>query len=119
MYTEEEKEILGEIAEALEVDQKDLSDQIDSALETLEGMEDDAIQDFLVDHASAIEEGEEKILLQCAIEIVLADQVVSAEEVDVLFELADATGGEIDHADVTLMLLDLVKYSPEIEIQFI
>ncbi len=119
LYTEEEKEILGEIAEALEVDQKDLSDQIDSALETLEGMEDDAIQDFLVDHASAIEEGEEKILLQCAIEIVLADQVVSAEEVDVLFELADATGGEIDHADVTLMLLDLVKYSPEIEIQFI
>lgn len=118
VYSEEEKEILGEISEALEVDQKDLSDQIDSALETLKEMDDDAVQDFLVAHASAIEEGEEKTLLQCAIETILADQVISAEEIDVLFELADATGGDIDHADVTLMLLDLVKYSPEMEIEF-
>ena len=48
----------------------------------------------------------------------MADNVITVDEVQVLFDLADAMGGEVEHADVTLMLLDLVKYSPEIEVEF-
>jgi len=55
--------------------------------------------------------------MQCAIEIVLADDVIARDEVQVLFDLADATGS-VEHTDVALMLADLVKYNPDIEIEF-
>ena len=55
--------------------------------------------------------------MQCAIEIILADNVITQDEVQVLFDLADATG-TIEHADITLMLTDFVKYNPEVEIKF-
>ena len=118
VYSEEENEVLTDIAEALGVDSATLIQQVQEAVNTLEGKDDDAVQEYLIDNASAIEEDETKRLLQCAIEIVMADNVVTVDEVQVLFDLADAMGGEVEHADVTLMLLDLVKYSPEIEVEF-
>lgn len=118
VYSEEENEMLTDIAEALDVNSATLIQQVQEAVATLEDKDDDAIQEYLIDNASAIEEDETKKLLQCAIEIVMADNVITADEVQVLFDLADAMGGEVEHADVTLMLLDLVKYSPEIEVEF-
>lgn len=118
VYSEEENEVLTDIAEALGVDSATLIQQVQEAVNTLEGKDDDAVQEYLIDNASAIEEDETKRLLQCAIEIVMADNVITVDEVQVLFDLADAMGGEVEHADVTLMLLDLVKYSPEIEVEF-
>ncbi len=118
VYSEEENEVLTDIAEALGVDSATLIQQVQEAVNTLEGKDDDAVQEYLIDNASAIEENETKRLLQCAIEIVMADNVITVDEVQVLFDLADAMGGEVEHTDVTLMLLDLVKYSPEIEVEF-
>ena len=118
VYSEEENEMLTDIAEALGVDSATLIQQVQEAVNTLEGKDDDAVQEYLINNASAIEEDETKRLLQCAIEIVMADNVITVDEVQVLFDLADAMGGEVEHADVTLMLLDLVKYSPEIEVEF-
>ena len=118
VYSEEENEMLTDIAEALGIDSTTLIQQVQEAVNALEEKDDDAVQEYLIDNAAAIEEDEAKTLLQCAIEIVIADNVVSVDEVQVLFDLADAMGGEVEHADVTLMLLDLVKYSPEIEVEF-
>lgn len=117
VYAEEEKTVLTEIAEALNTDASELAKLVDEALAELEAMDEEAIQAYLVDHASALEEDETKVLMQCAIEIVLADNVVSADEVQTLFDLADATG-TVEHTEVALMLADLVKYAPEVEIQF-
>lgn len=118
VYSEEENEMLTDIAEALGIDSATLIQQVQEAVNALEEKDDDAVQEYLIDNASAIEEDETKKLLQCAIEIVMADNVITVDEVQVLFDLADAMGGEVEHADVTLMLLDLVKYSPEIEVEF-
>ena len=90
---------------------------MDEALATLEAKDEEEVQTYLVENASAIEEDEAKVLMQCAIEIVLADNVVTADEVQTLFDLADATGS-LEHSEVALMLLDLVKYDPEINIEF-
>lgn len=117
VYAEEEKSVLGEIAEALKTDAAELAKQVDEALAVIEGKDEDGVQEYLVENASALDECEAKILMQCAIEIVLADNVVSADEVQTLFDLADATGA-VEHTDVALMLADLVKYVPEIEIEF-
>ena len=118
VYSEEETEIIADIAEALGVDPKELAQHVGDAVKSLEDKDDDAVQEFLVANASAIDEDESKKLLQCAIEIVMADNVISADEVQVIFDLADAMGGDVEHADVVLMLVDLVKYSPEIEVEF-
>ena len=118
VYSEEETEIIADIAEALGVDPKELAQHVGDAVKSLEDKDDDAVQEFLVANASAIDEDESKKLLQCAIEIVMADNVISADEVQVIFDLADAMGDDVEHADVALMLVDLVKYSPEIEVEF-
>ena len=117
VYAEEEKMILAEIAEVLNVEESELTENVDEALKFLQDKDDEAVQAYIIENASALDEEDVKVLMQCAIEIVLADDVISRDEVQVLFDLADATGS-VEHTDVALMLADLVKYNPDIEIEF-
>lgn len=116
-YAEEEKETLKEIAEVLEVDAEELTKEIDAAVASLEDKSDEEVNEYLIEHASKIEEEDAEVLMQCAIEIVLADGVIEREEAQVLFDLADATG-YLSNADVILMVADMVKYDPDIEVKF-
>ena len=117
VYAEEEKMILAEIAEVLNVEESELTENVDEALKVLQDKDDEAVQAYIIENASALDEEDVKVLMQCAIEIVLADDVIARDEVRVLFDLADATGS-VEHTDVALMLADLVKYNPDIEIEF-
>ncbi|MCX4261424.1 MAG: TerB family tellurite resistance protein [Alistipes sp.] len=117
IYASEEKKILADIAEALDVDVAELTENVEISLNELEGKDEEAVQAYLIDNASALEEEDTKVLMQCAIEIVLADNVITQDEVQVLFGIADATGA-VEHSDVALMLVDLIKYNPDIEIKF-
>lgn len=113
VYAEEEKMILAEIAEVLNVEESELTENVDEALKVLQDKDDEAVQAYIIENASALDEEDVKVLMQCAIEIVLADDVIARDEVQVLFDLADATGS-VEHTDVALMLADLVKYNPDI-----
>lgn len=117
VYAEEEKMILAEIAEVLNVEESELTENVDEALKVLQDKDDEAVQAYIIENASALDEEDVKVLMQCAIEIVLADDVIARDEVQVLFDLADATGS-VEHTGVALMLADLVKYNPDIEIEF-
>ena len=117
VYAEEEETILSEIAEVLNVEESELTENVDEALKFLQDKDDEAVQAYIIENASALDEEDVKVLMQCAIEIVLADDVIARDEVQVLFDLADATGS-VEHTDVALMLADLVKYNPDIEIEF-
>lgn len=117
VYAEEEKTILSEIAEVLNVEESELTENVDEALKVLQDKDDEAVQAYIIENASALDEEDVKVLMLCAIEIVLADDVIARDEVQVLFDLADATGS-VEHTDVALMLADLVKYNPDIEIEF-
>ncbi len=117
VYAEEEKMILAEIAEVLNVEESELTENVDEALKVLQDKDDEAVQAYIIENASVLDEEDVKVLMQCAIEIVLADDVIARDEVQVLFDLADATGS-VEHTDVALMLADLVKYNPDIEIEF-
>lgn len=117
VYAEEEKMILAEIAEVLNVEESELTENVDEALKVLQDKDDEAVQAYIIENASALDEEDVNVLMQCAIGIVLADDVIARDEVQVLFDLADATGS-VEHTDVALMLADLVKYNPDIEIEF-
>lgn len=116
-YADEEKESMKEIAEALEIDEKTLTEAVDAAVATLDSKNEDEASEYLIDNASQIDEEDATILMECAIDIVLADGVIERDEVEVLFDLADATGF-LSHTDVLLMVADMVKYDPEIEVKF-
>lgn len=119
VYADGEKKILilGEIAQALETDESELKTAVDTAVASLEKKNDDEITEYATNHASQIEEEDVLPLMECAIEIILADNVITKDEVNTLFDLADATG-IVEHSDVLLMVADLVKYEPDIDIQF-
>lgn len=117
VYAEEEKEILAEIAQAIGVDASELTTLVGRAVEGFEGKDDEAMSAYLVENASAIAEEDGNVLMQCAIEIILADGSITRDEIQALFDLADATG-VVEHADVALMLADFVKYEPDVEIKY-
>lgn len=55
VYATEEKSILTEIAEVLNIETSELTKNVEEALSTLEKKEEQEIQDYLVENASAIE----------------------------------------------------------------
>lgn len=116
-YSEEDRGVvLTEIAEALEVDAAELASTVDEAVKALESKNDDEVATYLIENASEIDEQDALVLMQCAIEIVLADNVITRDEVSTLLDLADATGS-VEHVDVVLMIADLMKYCPEVEVE--
>lgn len=116
-FAEEEKDQLQEIANALEIDADTLTAAVDEEITKLDSMNEEEAGEYLVEHASRIEEDEAEALMECAIEIVLADNIIERDEVETLFDLADATGS-LSHTDVLLMVADLIKYEPDIEVKF-
>ena len=80
VYAVEEELVLADIAEALEVEVAGFKENIEVALGELEGKDEEAVQAYLAENASAIEENETKVLMQCAIEIVLADNFITQRE---------------------------------------
>lgn len=116
-YADEEKEQLKEIAEALGVDEKALTEAVDAEVAKLDEMNEDEAGEYLIEYATGIDEEDAIALMECAIEIVLADGVIERDEVETLFDLADATGS-ISHVEVLLMVADLIKYEPDIEVKF-
>ena len=116
-YAEEEKGQMKEIAEALGIDEKAFIEAVETEIAKLDEMNEDEAGEYLIDYAAAIDEEDVIALMECAIEIVLADGIIEREEVETLFDLADATG-TISHTDVLLMVADLIKYEPEIEVKF-
>lgn len=116
-FAEEEKEQLHDIATALEIDDATLTEAVEAEIAKLESMNEEEAGDYLIEHASAIDDEEAKALMECAIEIVLADNIIERDEVETLFDLADATGS-LSHTDVLLMVADLMKYEPDIDVKF-
>ena len=70
VYAEEEKMILAEIAEVLNVEESELTENVDEALKVLQDKDDEAVQAYIIENASALDEEDVKVLMQCAIEIV-------------------------------------------------
>lgn len=116
-YADEEREQLTQIAEVLAVSLDDLTKAVDEEVNKLESMSEEDVNEYLIDNASVIDPEDVPVVMECAIELVLSDGVLGKEEAEVLFELADATG-LLSNADVLLMVADLVKYDPDIEVKF-
>lgn len=115
-YSEVERTTIAEIAEALGLTEKELSMNVQAALVELQNMDDAKATEFAVKHAAKVDDEETGEVFQALLQMALCDNVLTYGEVHNLLALADAL--DIDQDAAVLMLCDLVKSEPELEVSF-
>lgn len=115
-FSEVERTTIGEIAEALGIAEKELSMNVTAALVELKNMDEDKATDYAVKHAAKVDDNETGEVFQAILQMALCDNVLTYNEVHNLLALAEAL--DIDHDAAVLMLCDLVKSEPELEVSF-
>ncbi len=113
-YNEAEKIAVSEIAEAFEINENDLNTAIDTELAVIERMDESQVNSYILEHSAEIDDEEAEIILEAVLQIVIIDGVLDEEEVDNILSIASALG--IDDARAVLMLADLVKEEPELQV---
>lgn len=113
-YDEAEKIAVSEIAEAFEINENDLNAAIDTELAVIERMDESQINTYILEHSAEIDDEEAEIILEAVLQIVIIDGVLDEEEVENVLSIASALG--IDEARAVLMLADLVKEEPDLQV---
>lgn len=115
-YDEAEKIALEEIADALELDHAILVKEVDAALSEIENKSEEEINDYLREHSIEVEDEEAELIYMAALQIVLVDGVLGAEEVSNLLSIASTLG--MDEEMAVLLLVDMVKEESELQVEF-
>lgn len=115
-YNDVEREAISEIAEALGLTEKELSMNVTAALVELKNMDEQKATDFAVKHAAKVDDEETGEVFQALLQMSLCDNVLTYGEVHNILALAEAL--DIDQDAAVLMLCDLVKTEPELEVSF-
>lgn len=115
-YSDIERTTLSEIAEALDIPEKELTMNITAALTELKNLDEEKATDFAVKHAAKVNDAETGEVFQALLQMALCDNVLTYNEVHNLLALAEAL--DIDQDAAVLMLCDLVKSEPELEVSF-
>ncbi len=115
-FSEVERTTISEIAEALGIPEKELSMNVTAALVELKNMDEEKATDFAVKHAAKVNDEETGEVFQALLQMALCDNVLTYNEVHNLLALAEAL--DIDQDAAVLMLCDLVKTEPELEVSF-
>lgn len=115
-YDDLEKEIVEEIAEAFELDIPKFKAAVEKAVNEIAGMDDAEVNNCLKTTADDIVKEERGQVFEAILEISLADQMLTEEETENILSISDAMG--IDRAYAVMLLCDMIKDEPDIEINF-
>lgn len=115
-YDEAEKISVEEIAEAFELDVNELLAAVNAEVEAISALDEEKVNEVLLQNAAEVDEEEAELVLQAVLQIATVDGVLCEEEVDNILSIASALG--VNEARAVLMLADLVKDEPELEVEF-
>lgn len=115
-FSDVERTAISEIADALGIPEKELNMNITAALVELKNMDEEKATDYAVKHAAKVNDEETGEVFQALLQMALCDNVLTYNEVHNLLALAEAL--DIDQDAAVLMLCDLVKSEPELEVSF-
>lgn len=115
-YDEAEKISVEEIAEAFELDVNELLAAVNAEVEAISALDEEKVNEVLLQNAAEVDEEEAELVLQAVLQIATVDGVLCEEEVDNILSIASALG--VNEARAVLMLADLVKDEPELEVVF-
>ena len=114
-YDAAEKIVVADIADAFELDAEEFAAAVEAELAAVEPMNEDEVNAYILEHSAEVDDEEAEILLQAVLQVVIVDGILGEEEVDNVLSIASALG--IDDARAVLMLADLVKEEPELQIE--
>ena len=115
-YSEVERETTEEIIEALELPAEEFRKLIEDVQEETIDLEGDAITEYLEKNAEAVDPEETGVVFEVLMQMALCDGVLTGDEVDNLLLVADYLG--MDQATAVLLICDMVKEEPDLEISF-
>lgn len=116
VYDEAEKIAVEEIADALKLDEAEFKSAIDENLAKVRSMSADEASEYLRIASDDVDDEEIGILYEAAMQIVITDNKLSYTEVDNLLFIAEVLG--IEDTMAVMLLADMVKTEPELEIAF-
>lgn len=114
-YDAAEKIVVEEIADAFELNAEELSAAVEQELDAIKPMNEDEVNEYILEHSAEVEDEEAEMLLQAVLQVVIVDGVLGEEEVENVLSIASALG--IDDSRAVLMIADLVKEEPELQIE--
>ena len=115
-YSEVERETTEEIIEALELPDDEFKKLIEDANVSSEKLDEEEITKIMEQAAAQVDGEEKSVVFEVLMQMALCDGVLTADEVDNLLAIADALG--MEQATAVLLLCDMVKEEPELEISF-
>lgn len=115
-YSEVERETTEEIIEALELPADEFKKLIEDANVSSEKLDEEEITKIMEQAAAQVDGEEKSVVFEVLMQMALCDGVLTADEVDNLLAIADALG--MEQATAVLLLCDMVKEEPELEISF-
>lgn len=115
-YDEAEKIVLEEIAEALELNEAEFVAAVEAAIDEIKDKSEEEVNDYIISHSAEVDDDEAAIIYEVALQVVLVDGILGADEVANLLSIASALG--MDNEEAVLLLADMVKSEPELEIEF-
>ena len=115
-YDAAEKEVVSEIADAFELNADEFEAAVNSAVAAVEPMNEEEVNAYILEHSGEIDEEEAEYVLQAVLQVITVDGVIGEEEIENFLSIASALG--VDDARAVLMLVDIVKDEPELEIEY-
>ena len=115
-YTEVEVETTEEIAEAFELPIEEFKGLVNDCIAHIETLDEDAITRFLEENAEKVADEDVAQIYEALMQMALCDGELTEDEVNNLLVVADAL--DIEKTTAVLLLCDLVKEDPELEISF-
>lgn len=115
VYAEEEKVAVGQIAEALELDEATFQSEVDAQVAAMADSEED-VAEALEKACENVTDEEAAIVIEAVMQILVCDGTLSRDEVNTLIAISEALG--IETVDTVLLLCDMVKEEQDIEIDF-
>lgn len=116
VYDEAEKIAVEEVAESLELDLVQFQDSVEQQLAKIQKLEEDDVCEYLRNAANDVDDEEIGIIFETAMQILITDNKLSCSEVDNLLFIAEVLG--IEDSMAVMLLADLVRSEPELELSF-
>lgn len=114
VYEEAEKECLSNIAEALEIEEKEFIKCVESEFEFIKDKDEDSVNKLLKETGKNIFNEEKWLVYEAVLEILLSDNTLTKEEVANMLAIAEAL--DFNKETAILLLADMIKDEPEINI---
>lgn len=114
VYDEAEKVAVTEVAEAIEED--GLVAAVETEIEKIKDMDGQAVADYIAQAGEGVDDEDIAIVFEAVLQIMLCDGTLAYSEANNLLSVADALG--LEHEYALLMVADMIKEEPEMEVTF-